>query len=969
MSTRLTRITATRPSIVSKVFTLVNDKLHKGTTADVYAGTVDLVEVDSLTAFGDVLVGLTHSQCMVYGIPPKDHLVLVTEKAWAQAGRPDHQVARTKEAFRWNSGAGVLMLDYDPSADSTPLARDSLISAVRTVCPALATAQMLWWTSASSNIFNADTDEELRGIRGQRLYLMVADAADIPRAGKALCEHLWAAGHGHFEVSKSGSLLERSLFDTSVWQSNRLDFAGGSKCNAPLVQKRGVPLLIDGPDKVVDSVSAIPEPDAQTLQAATENKASERHMKQDEAAAQRELWTSHRVEELVQAIVKKTGAPVQQSREQATTHVQRVLTRSELFADWMLTVKPGDSSQAVVISVAEVLDNPYRWHNSVTLDPVEPDYDGGRWVGKLFLIGARPGLYSFAHGGHRYRLLRQLHRIEIVRGKLAETVDSLVEVLRRSPDMYDYGTEMASPAGGGELLRLEKDNLRYMAAGITQFWKWHKLPDGNQVEVLENPPVDVAASVLALRGRRGLKVLDAVISAPLMRLDGSLFMQPGYDTQTRLLLDMTEPTQDIPTDPTPDQLQAAFNRLWEPFAEFPFVGPVDCAVLLASLLTAIVRPVLGTAPGFAFDATQHGTGKTILAECAAVLATGKRPITWPHVGNNEEETRKRLLTVLRSGQRVLLWDNIVGQFDSPSLGVLLTSDIYTDRILGITGSEAYPNRLLTIFTGNNFTPTGELPRRVLTCRLDAQSERPYTRTFRFNPTDLCLANRQALIAAGLTLLCGFVAAGRPKTAPALGSFGQWDGLVRQAALWIARHVAPTGLLGDPVQSILAHADTDPVDEAHFALKQAWLHCYGEKAVSSRDLLTTYNSARRLNGCPTAHETQLADALDEFKTGHELTAKSVGRVLVFRRDRIVGGLRIVRGVKDRTGTYVWRVRRVLDVSGSNAGFAGFAGFGSTRSNFNSDPTAPIDGGKVPMQNSLNPAVADSVNEDETVVESL
>lgn len=151
----------------------------------------------------------------------------------------------------------------------------------------------------------------------------------------------------------------------------------------------------------------------------------------------------------------------------------------------------------------------------------------------------------------------------------------------------------------------------------------------------------------------------------------------------------------------------------------------------------------------------------------------------------------------------MLWDNIVGNFDSPSFAALLTSEVYTDRVLGASSSEAYPNRLLTLMTGNNFAPSGELPRRVLTCRLDAQSENPFTRTFAFNPADICLDHRQALVAAVLTLLRGYVVAGRPRMSNVtVGSFGQWDADIRQAVLWIGQHVAPDGRIGDPLESIL-----------------------------------------------------------------------------------------------------------------------------------------------------------------------
>jgi hypothetical protein len=95
--------------------------------------------------------------------------------------------------------------------------------------------------------------------------------------------------------------------------------------------------------------------------------------------------------------------------------------------------------------------------------------------------------------------------------------------------------------------------------------------------------------------------------------------------------------------------------------------------LLPALLTAVQRPVLSMAPDFAFDAPRQGTCKSLLTECCADLATGELPQAWPLISNNEDEVRKRILTAHRSGARVMLWDNIVGQFDNPALAVLLTS--------------------------------------------------------------------------------------------------------------------------------------------------------------------------------------------------------------------------------------------------------------------------------------------------------
>lgn len=906
----LTTLTATRPATITKTFWLEDGQLARQTSASVYAGQVEQVSVDCLETFATLLVSLGANQCLVYGLAPAPSLELVTQDKWAQAGRPAHQVPRTNAAFRWPDGPGVLVLDYDPRPDHPPLGRDALVAAVRAAAPALSQVAMLWRPSTSSCIFNGDTGEEHRALCGQRLYLLVSDAADIPRAGKALCERLWAQGHGHFAISKAGMALEKALFDTSVWQPSHIDFVAGARCIPPLEQRRGPPVLIPGEQQVVDSREAIPDLSPDLLVQAAAHKAEAKLEQQPEAEQVRLAYVTQRVQELTQQLVQERGMADDQAAVRAQFVVERSLKQQELFAEWPVIVKHPHTGTATRVSVSELLDEPYRWHGCITKDPLEPDYDGGRWVGKLFLISARPMLHSMAHGGQRFKLMRQPERIEIVRGQLAGTVNALLEILRRAPAIFDYGTEMVTPTGRSELLRLEKDNLRYEAASLTQFWRWHRLPDGSYSEVLENPPVDVCAAVLALRGKRGLKPLDAIISAPLLRADGLPIPEAGYDSATRLLLAVEETLPVVPLHPSQGELEAAYDLLLKPFEGFPFVSATDRAVLLAALLTAVQRPILPTAPAFAFDAPRQGTGKTLMAECVAIIATGLRPTAWPHVERNEEETRKRLLTALRSSARVMLWDNIVGTFDSAALAVLLTSETYTDRVLGASQSESFPNRMLVLLTGNNFTASGELPRRVLTCRLDAKTERPFTRAFDTDPVALCLVQRQSLVAAALTLLRGYWVAGRPVLSPtALGSFAAWDAAIRQPVLWIGQQVAPGAALGDPVDAILQRAEMDPADEAHGALMQAWREIFGNCNITARDLLEQHAHGRMEGFGATSAQVRLAHALEEFCPGREMSARSIGRFLMYRRDRPVGGLRIVRhNAPTRDKVLLWRVER-------------------------------------------------------------
>src|SRR5262249_12068781 len=67
-----------------------------------------------------------------------------------------------------------------------------------------------------------------------------------------------------------------------------------------------------------------------------------------------------------------------------------------------------------------------------------------------------------------------------------------------------------------------------------------------------------------------------------------------------------------------------------------------------------------------------------------------------------------------------------------------------------------------------------------------RTEAPERRSFAVEPFQHCTEHRQAMVAAALTLLRGFVAAGTPRTTPdRLASYEHWADRVRQAVLWLA----------------------------------------------------------------------------------------------------------------------------------------------------------------------------------------
>lgn len=175
-----------------------------------------------------------------------------------------------------------------------------------------------------------------------------------------------------------------------------------------------------------------------------------------------------------------------------------------------------------------------------------------------------------------------------------------------------------------------------------------------------------------------------------------------------------------------------------------------------------------------------GSGKTLLAKSIGALALGVAPAALPPANNQDEETRKRLFSALRDGHRVLLWDNVRDPLGNGAMDAFLTAPQFSDRILGKSEMATLPNRVLFLATGNNLRLVGDTCRRILTARIDPQMEKPYGREFGFCPLQTVLGNRQGLVAAGLTIIRAYIAAGKPRSGVGrTASFEDWDDLARK----------------------------------------------------------------------------------------------------------------------------------------------------------------------------------------------
>ena len=949
MTARLTIVTSEHPAVLSKTVARGADgALVRSGGGVLVDGSARIAEVASLTGLKGLLEGLGPSQALTFGIPRGGDQKLLSRARFAQSTPAGKTTTRTRDQFTWPAGPGILMLDHDP--DDQLLSREDLVGIIRTAAPGLADAAMLWWPSASSHICIEATGEDLTGLRGQRLYLMVADAADIPRAGAALVDRLWASGQGWIRVNVAGRALERCPVDASVWQPERLDFAAGAVCRDGLVQRRGSPFLIPGRIEMIDSRALLPD-DASIARAATTARRRAKAAAADDLDAARTAYLDTRTE----AMLASHARGDEDRRDAARRLVERAIDHEVLSGDFPVEVESAPGIFEAV-TVAYILGNRAAFHGRLTRDPIEPDYDGGRAVGKLFLLDARPALHSFARHGRTFRLVAVPQRVEVARGRLIAATEQALVILGADPAIFDFGGQVALVDSEGMAI-LDEHALAYHLAGGIQFWQQRK--SGNDlIEADIDPPPRLVRQILSLGTRRHLKPLSAVVTAPTIRPDGTILGVSGYDPQTALLVCLQH---DIEVAPAPDRkdVEQALADLMYPFADFPLVDRFARGGLLAALLTAVVRPTLGTAPAFAMDAPVQGSGKTLLASCIAALATGRVPEIWPHTcGRDDEEVRKRLFAALRDGTNALIWDNITGIFDSAALASAITAPVLRDRVLGRSECLSIPNRALLLLTGNNLCPAGDLPRRLVIIRIDPGTDTPFAREFDLDPLDYVLAHRCDFARAALVLIRGWLSSGAIRTAGRTASFESWDDLVRQTVCWIDREIAP-GEFGDPLELMQKAQGADPEQECLFALLEALSDVFGSRWFTAKEVCRSAVQARA-NCLADVGEQALAEALADIGGEKSLSStKSTGRILKFREGRICYGLRL-KSRSDRSGRE-YRVDAISD--GPDCGFGGFGGFES--GDRNSVPVASHKS-EVRKSNPPNPpnphATADGVSED-------
>jgi hypothetical protein len=297
------------------------------------------------------------------------------------------------------------------------------------------------------------------------------------------------------------------------------------------------------------------------------------------------------------------------------------------------------------------------------------------------------------------------------------------------------------------------------------------------------PPLAACSAAIHADPARWEKVpvLAGVVHIPLLRRDGTLLTEPGYDETTGLLY-LPLPGQaavTVPEHPTLADVQDAAGRLWSLFSQFGWTSRSDYLNYLAAVLVPPLRLLLPPPwPLWVVNAHDRGSGKTLLTEVPRILHGG---VIYAAPGDDSEETRKLITTILASTTgSVVGLDNAEKVLRSRHLAALFTdpSGMWHDRRLGTNESPGLPNDRAWVLNGNNVRLGGDLPRRALWASIDPKEPEPWLRT-EFTIPDLAghvSANRTKIIADILVLGRYWALAGFPGGSMARGdSFAKFAG--------------------------------------------------------------------------------------------------------------------------------------------------------------------------------------------------
>ncbi len=401
--------------------------------------------------------------------------------------------------------------------------------------------------------------------------------------------------------------------------------------------------------------------------------------------------------------------------------------------------------------------------------------------------------------------------------------------------------------------------------------------------------------------------LAGLAEFPVVRPDGSIMTAQGYDKQTGLYCVFPDTLcDDFISEPGKAGAQQALQYLKTIVLQgFEFKSDGDIAMAITCLLTMLQKPFVDMSPAYLAVASVQQSGKTTLLSLLFECVHG-RPLACESLPESEEETDKRLTSILREGHSATLFDNIKDGsiIENNTLSRYLTAPQFEGRILGKSEMVNLPTDCLLMMTGNNVRPGTDLISRVWPMQLESSTENPMDRSFaRKHISEWCEQHRGGVLAAASCILQAYRLSGEVVTVQTDSRFKTLDEMVR----------APLEWLGEPDVMPLVEANR-LVDEQVLREKKllnALHNEFKDELFTTGELFQYYSEFTA-----TESEDSVPDALSDFFPKYRPTKISLGRALGKMENRIVDGLKLTKITYEKSKQAPkWRV---LSTTSSNGG---------------------------------------------------
>jgi putative DNA primase/helicase len=519
-------------------------------------------------------------------------------------------------------------------------------------------------------------------------------------------------------------------------------------------------------------------------------------------------------------------------------------------------------------------------------DGPPPGFDDGDDDGHVIRI--RPGELELIVDQAEAAIMRSPTRIY-------QRAGSLVRVVRR------HVRTVRNYSGRTDTLGFHNVEQPFLVEKFTAAARWEKWNGRDKKWQRTNCPDSIAAMYLARSGHWILPKLWSVITAPTLRPDGTLLQDAGYDEATGTLYDpcgVDFPR--VPDQATREDAERALERLVDAFKTVPFTTGIDRSVMIATVLTGLIRRSLPAAPLIGITAPIMSAGKTLLADAASIIAMGT-PAPAMKFPETDEEAAKSALAFLAAGDPFVLLDNVERPLQGDWLCTILTSETYRQRVLGRTEMMDVPTTSLFLATGNHLVIAGDLRTRALMCRIDPKSEHPEQRQFDYDLREFVASKRAELVAAGLTIMRAFIATGELKHVrdhvKPWGRFERWSEMVRAPLVWLG--------LDDPCGSIASLEKDDPERNELLRMLHAWYGRFGEEPTSAREVVDDVRQGQSMGA--TTEQKALGDILGDIgrDRGGDLSPRKIAKWLQRHVGRRVNGRQFIKA-DERDHVALWKV---------------------------------------------------------------